>query len=127
MYPSQKHRPHTYFTVLLIVVALYTVLELFPLFWSQSHVCSIKRCCAVVSLTAYLQRDYTGKMGFNEFKELFAVLNGWKQNFVMVDRDGSGTVEGHELSQCITNMGETECTPLQNIEIKFYLNRLKCN
>ncbi|KAL7826149.1 hypothetical protein SRHO_G00338870 [Serrasalmus rhombeus] len=46
-------------------------------------------------------------MGFNEFKELFAALNGWKQNFVMVDRDNSGTVEPHELSQAIVSM-ETE-------------------
>lgn len=45
-------------------------------------------------------------MGFNEFKELFAVLNGWKQNFMMVDRDNSGSVEPHELSQSITSMGE---------------------
>ena len=45
-------------------------------------------------------------MGFNEFKELFAALNGWKQNFAMVDRDNSGTVEPHELSQAISNMGE---------------------
>lgn len=63
-------------------------------------------CCGFVSLTTCPQRDYTGKMGFNEFKELFTVLNGWKQNFVMVDRDGSGTVEPHELSQCFSNMGE---------------------
>ncbi len=55
-----------------------------------------------------MQRDYTGKMGFNEFKELFTVLNGWKQNFAMVDRDRSGTVEPHEMSQCMANMGEWE-------------------
>lgn len=53
-----------------------------------------------------MQRDYTGKMGFNEFKELFTVLNGWKQNFAMADRDRSGTVEPHEMSQCMANMGE---------------------
>lgn len=47
-------------------------------------------------------------MGFNEFKELFTALNGWKQNFMMVDRDNSGSVEPHELSQSITNMGELE-------------------
>lgn len=45
-------------------------------------------------------------MGFTEFKELFGALNGWKQNFMMVDRDNSGSVEPHELSQSISNMGE---------------------
>lgn len=46
-------------------------------------------------------------MGFNEFKELFAALSGWKQNFMMFDRDRSGTVEPHEMSQAITSMGES--------------------
>lgn len=47
-------------------------------------------------------------MGFNEFKELFTALNGWKQNFMMFDQDRSGTVEPHEMSQAINSMGETE-------------------
>ncbi|KTF81597.1 hypothetical protein cypCar_00028718 [Cyprinus carpio] len=66
------------------------------------------------------QRDHTGKMGFNEFKELFAVLNGWKQNFVMVDRDCSGTVEPHEMSQCIANMGFRISPQALNAIIKRY-------
>ncbi|KAF3824426.1 hypothetical protein GH733_008711, partial [Mirounga leonina] len=51
------------------------------------------------------QRDYTGKMGFNEFKELWAALNAWKQNFITIDQDHSGTVEHHELNQAIAAMG----------------------
>lgn len=47
-------------------------------------------------------------MGFNEFKELFTALNGWKQNFMMFDQDRSGTVEPHEMSQAINSMGEPE-------------------
>lgn len=46
-------------------------------------------------------------MGFNEFKELFAALNGWKQNFMMFDHDRSGTVEPHEMNQAINAMGES--------------------
>lgn len=53
------------------------------------------------------QRDFTGKMGFNEFKELFTALNGWKQNFLMFDQDRSGTVEPHEMTQAINAMGES--------------------
>lgn len=45
-------------------------------------------------------------MGFNEFKELWAALNSWKQNFVTVDKDGSGSVEHHELNQAIAAMGK---------------------
>ncbi|XP_016107814.1 grancalcin-like [Sinocyclocheilus grahami] len=67
-----------------------------------------------------VQRDYTGKMGFDEFKELFSVLNGWKQNFVMVDRDCSGTVEPHEMSQCIANMGFRISPQSLNAIIKRY-------
>ncbi|KAA0713204.1 Grancalcin [Triplophysa tibetana] len=78
---------------------------------------SLETCRIMIAM---LDRDYTGKMGFNEFKELFTVLNGWKQNFVMVDRDGSGTVEGHELSQCITNMGYRITPQALNCIIKRY-------
>ncbi|KAM3857188.1 sorcin-like [Diretmus argenteus] len=56
-------------------------------------------------MIAMLDRDMTGKMGFNEFKELFSALNGWKQNFMMFDQDRSGTVEPHEMSQAINSMG----------------------
>ncbi|XP_064410844.1 sorcin-like [Latimeria chalumnae] len=52
-----------------------------------------------------LDRDFSGKMGFNEFKELWTALNGWKQNFMGFDRDQSGTVEPQELHQAITSMG----------------------
>ena len=45
-------------------------------------------------------------MGFNEFKELWAALNSWKQNFITVDKDGSGSVEHHELNQAIVAMGK---------------------
>lgn len=56
-------------------------------------------------MIAMLDRDYTGKMGFNEFKELWAALNAWKQNFITIDQDQSGTVEHHELNQAIAAMG----------------------
>lgn len=45
-------------------------------------------------------------MGFNEFKELWTVLNAWKQNFITIDQDRSGTVEHYELSQAIAAMGK---------------------
>ncbi|MBN3306225.1 GRAN protein, partial [Amia calva] len=63
---------------------------------------SLETCRVMIAM---LDRDMTGKMGFNEFKELFAALNGWKQNFMMFDQDRSGTVEPHEMSQSIASMG----------------------
>lgn len=59
-------------------------------------------------------------MGFNEFKELFTALNGWKQNFMMFDQDRSGTVEPHEMSQAINSMGETELVITQVINRSDY-------
>ncbi|XP_023678566.1 grancalcin [Paramormyrops kingsleyae] len=63
---------------------------------------SLETCRIMISM---LDVDMTGKMGFNEFKELFAALNGWKQNFMMFDQDRSGTVEPHEMAQAVSSMG----------------------
>lgn len=46
-------------------------------------------------------------MGFNEFKELWTALNAWKQNFITIDQDRSGTIEHHELNQAIVAMGKS--------------------
>lgn len=51
----------------------------------------------------------SGTMGFNEFKELSQVLNGWKATFSSYDRDRSGTVEGQELQMALTSMGVCVC------------------
>ncbi|KAG8432382.1 hypothetical protein GDO86_016862 [Hymenochirus boettgeri] len=63
---------------------------------------SLETCRIMISM---LDMDHTGKMGFNEFKELLSALNAWKQNFCTFDRDRSGTVEPHELNQAILAMG----------------------
>lgn len=47
-------------------------------------------------------------MGFNEFKDLWQALNGWRATFASFDRDQSGTIEGHELQQAINSMGKTK-------------------
>lgn len=63
---------------------------------------SLETCRIMIAM---LDRDYTGKMGFNEFKELWTALNAWKQNFITIDQDRSGTIEHHELNQAIVAMG----------------------
>ncbi|XP_049743270.1 grancalcin [Elephas maximus indicus] len=63
---------------------------------------SLETCRIMIAM---LDRDYTGKMGFDEFKELFAALNAWKQNFIAIDQDRSGYVEHREMRQAIAAMG----------------------
>lgn len=48
----------------------------------------------------------SGTLGFNEFKELWAVVNGWKQHFISFDNDRSGTVDRQELEKALMNMGK---------------------
>ncbi|XP_051914585.1 grancalcin [Hippocampus zosterae] len=78
---------------------------------------SLETCRIMIAM---LDRDFTGKMGFSEFKELFVALNGWKQNFTMFDRDRSGTVEHHELTQAISSMGYRISPQALNAIIKRY-------
>ncbi|EHA97472.1 Grancalcin [Heterocephalus glaber] len=78
---------------------------------------SLETCRIMIAM---LDRDYTGKMGFNEFKELWAALNAWKQNFMTFDQDRSGSVEHHELSQAIAVMGYRLSTQTLNAIVKRY-------
>ncbi|XP_027632315.1 grancalcin isoform X2 [Tupaia chinensis] len=78
---------------------------------------SLETCRIMIAM---LDRDYTGKMGFNEFKELWAALNAWKQNFMTVDQDQSGTVEHHELNQAIAAMGYRLSPQTLSVIVKRY-------
>ncbi|XP_038171153.1 sorcin isoform X1 [Arvicola amphibius] len=63
---------------------------------------NLETCRLMVSM---LDRDMSGTMGFNEFKELWAVLNGWRQHFISFDSDRSGTVDPQELQKALMTMG----------------------
>nr|XP_033800909.1 grancalcin [Geotrypetes seraphini] len=78
---------------------------------------SLETCRVMVAM---LDRDHTGKMGFNEFKELWAALSAWKQNFIIFDQDRSGTVEPHELNQAISSMGYRLSPQTLNTIVKRY-------
>ncbi|KAI1899197.1 hypothetical protein AGOR_G00059290 [Albula goreensis] len=78
---------------------------------------SLETCRIMIAM---LDRDMTGKMGFNEFKELFAALNGWKQHFMMFDQDRSGTMEPHELAQAFNSMGYVLSPQSGNAIVKRY-------
>ncbi|KAI3361374.1 hypothetical protein L3Q82_012934 [Scortum barcoo] len=78
---------------------------------------NLEACRLMISM---LDRDMTNSMGFNEFKELWQVLNSWKNTFASYDRDRSGTVEGHELQYAITSMGYNLSPQAMNIIMKRY-------
>ncbi|XP_022099910.1 sorcin-like [Acanthaster planci] len=63
---------------------------------------SLETCRVMIAM---LDRDYSGKMGFSEFKELWTVINQWKQTFIAFDSDRSGTIDGHELANAIRSFG----------------------
>lgn len=78
---------------------------------------SLETCRIMIAM---LDRDNTGKMGFNEFKELWAALSAWKQNFMTFDQDRSGSVEHCELSQAIAVMGYRLSPQTLNAIVKRY-------
>jgi len=77
-----------------------------------------KECCRI--MICMLDRDYSGKMGFNEFQELWTALNMWKNIFMQYDRDGSGTIEHHELHQAISSWGYNLTPQALNIIVQRY-------
>ena len=50
-----------------------------------------------VCSTEMLDRDRSGQMGFNEFKELMTTIQQWKGTFDRLDADKSGYIERPEL------------------------------
>ncbi|KAK9514378.1 hypothetical protein VZT92_027850 [Zoarces viviparus] len=76
---------------------------------------SMETCRLMVSM---LDRDLSNSLGFNEFKELWQVLNGWKSTFMSYDRDRSGTVEGNELQHALNSMGFNLSPQAMNIVMK---------
>ncbi|KAM8811460.1 sorcin [Eudromia elegans] len=56
-------------------------------------------------MISMLDKDRSGTMGFSEFKELWAAINGWMQHFMTFDSDRSGTVDRQELEKALTSMG----------------------
>ncbi|XP_037532708.1 sorcin isoform X2 [Nematolebias whitei] len=80
---------------------------------------SIDTCRLMINM---LDRDMSGSLGFNEFKDLCQALNGWKATFASFDRDHSGAVEGQELQQAIQSMGYNLSPQTMNSIMKRYSN-----
>lgn len=78
---------------------------------------SLETCRLMINM---LDRDLSCTMGFNEFKDLWQALNGWRATFASFDRDQSGTIEGHELQQAIKSMGYSLSPQAMNCIMKRY-------
>ncbi|XP_056142009.1 sorcin [Lampris incognitus] len=78
---------------------------------------SLETCRLMINM---LDRDMSCTMGFAEFKELWSVLNGWKQHFMSIDRDRSGTVDGQEMQQAVISMGYSLSPQTMNCIVKRY-------
>ncbi|XP_006791825.1 sorcin isoform X2 [Neolamprologus brichardi] len=78
---------------------------------------SLETCRLMINM---LDRDMSCTMGFNEFKDLWQALNGWRATFGSFDRDQSGTIEGQELQQAIKSMGYGLSPQAMNCIMKRY-------
>uniref|UniRef100_A0A8C7IR09 Sorcin n=2 Tax=Oncorhynchus TaxID=8016 RepID=A0A8C7IR09_ONCKI len=83
---------------------------------------NLETCRLMINM---LDRDMSCTMGFNEFKELWTVLNGWKQHFMSIDRDQSGTVDPQEMHQAVTSMGYRLSPQAMNCIIKRFSSQGK--
>ncbi|XP_041468634.1 calpain-A-like isoform X3 [Lytechinus variegatus] len=63
---------------------------------------SLESCKSMVALT---DDDRSGKLGFEEFRELWQNISVWKAVFKKYDTDNSGTFNGYELRSALTSLG----------------------
>jgi len=49
--------------------------------------------------------DHSGTIGFQEFTGLWKYISDWQGVFRHFDRDRSGSIDGHELSQALASFG----------------------
>jgi len=49
--------------------------------------------------------DLSGKLGYDEFKDLWEDLRKWKGVFKQYDKDGSGSLNSYELRSALNSVG----------------------
>ena len=59
-------------------------------------------------------------MEFPEFKELWVVLQKWKQTFEQLDKDHSGSLDEQELKSAISSFGYSLSATALNVIMKRY-------
>eukprot|EP01137_Pigoraptor_chileana_P007681 Opistho-2@53585 len=56
-------------------------------------------------LILILDTDLSGTMGFEEYRQMWAAVQQWRQTFERFDRDRSGSIETAELHEAIKSYG----------------------
>ncbi|XP_065184361.1 peflin-like [Sycon ciliatum] len=56
-------------------------------------------------LISMFDRDHSGTINFQEFAQLWAYIQQWKNSFDMFDRDRSGSIDQGELINAFSQMG----------------------
>jgi len=67
--------------------------------WSKFDLDTVKM------LMNIFDTDRNGTIGFQEFSGLWKYITDWQGVFRHFDRDRSGTIDGHELSEALRNFG----------------------
>lgn len=67
--------------------------------WSRFDLDTVKM------LMNIFDTDRSGSIGFNEFAGLWKYIGDWQGVFRHFDRDGSGSIDGHELAQALRSFG----------------------
>ncbi|KIP09102.1 hypothetical protein PHLGIDRAFT_87188 [Phlebiopsis gigantea 11061_1 CR5-6] len=67
--------------------------------WSRFDIDTVKMLMNLFDV------DRSGSIGFNEFQGLWKYIVDWQQAFKYFDRDGSGTIDGHELANALRQFG----------------------
>ncbi|KAF8563552.1 hypothetical protein P879_09581 [Paragonimus westermani] len=56
-------------------------------------------------LLAMFDRDFSGRIEFHEFSDLYTYITQWKQCFERFDTDRSGTIDSRELHTALATFG----------------------
>jgi len=71
-------------------------------------------------LMSIFDSDRNGTISFSEFAGLWKYITEWQGVFRHFDRDRSGTIEGHELSEALRSFGYNLSPQLLNLVIQKY-------
>jgi Ca2+-binding EF-hand superfamily protein len=75
-------------------------------------------------LMSIFDTDRSGTIGFNEFAGLWKYVKDWQNVFRHFDRDRSGTIDGGELREALSQFGYNLSPPLLELVQKKYGERL---
>jgi len=82
--------------------------------------CSLEACRSMV---AKVDRDRNGKLDYDEFRELWQTVLGWKKHFLNYDQDQSGDMCAIELRDALAKLGFKLGTPVLSSLVLRYANK----